>query len=342
MNVKDFLRDLGSCFGVSGYERAFSERLREMLRVFCVDASIDKFNNVIAVKKCGRDGAKRLMLEAHLDQIGLMVSNIDKNGFISFVNLGGVDERILPASEVYILGRERVFGVIGAKPPHLSGAKEKGIKIENMLIDTGFTRDALMKIIPIGSPIVMKSGVGEMQGEKLCGCAMDNRGGVASVFYCLEKIRDMDLDFDLYVLFSSQEELGLHGAYSGTYEIDPDLAVAVDVTHGTTSDTKGRCEVFDLGSGAVICRGPSLDFERTNQLIQAAKENALPYEIETAAGNSGTTSWAIQTSRLGVPVMLVSVPLRYMHTTVETLCVRDVECVGDLLSKFVSGGGIFA
>ena len=167
---------------------------------------------------------------------------------------------------------------------------------------------------------------------------MDNRAGIVAILCCLNTLIHKNPAHNIEVLFSTQEELGLHGAYTGITPGSIDAAIAIDVTHGTTPDVKGQTGVFPLGSGAVICRGPNLHYEYTKQLISLAKEKNVSHEIEVASGGSGTTAWAIQTLGSGIPVMLVSIPLRYMHTNVETLEISDIKAVADLLCYAAMGG----
>ena len=156
--------------------------------------------------------------------------------------------------------------------------------------------------------------------------------------WSVERLAKTELIYNIEVVFSTQEELGLHGAFAGIEPGAAEAAIAVDVTHGMTPDSKEEAGVFPLGSGAVICRGPNLHYDYTRQLIKTAEEKSIPYEIEVASGGSGTTAWAIQTIGNGIPVMLISIPLRYMHTNVETLKLSDVKAVSDLIFEAVSGG----
>lgn len=332
MNTLDLISELTSFDAVSGYEKTFTEHLCGILKRYTEYVTVDNFNNVIAALKCGKESAEKVMLEAHLDQIGLMVSEISEDGKVKFVNLGGVDPRILPASECFILGKEKIFGIIEAPK------SEESPKIENMSVMTGLSKQQLEELINIGDPIVFKAEVTKLCNNQISGRAMDDRAGIASLIKVLDKVSKSKLDFDLYILISSQEELGMHGAYSGVESIKPDVAIAVDVTHGLTPTIKREDGAFATGSGAIICRGPNLHYNLTNRLINIAERNNIPYSIEVASGNSGTDAWAIQTAGDGVCTLLISIPLKYMHTTVETLNISDVDAVANLISDFLLGG----
>jgi len=216
--------------------------------------------------------------------------------------------------------------------------EEKSAKIKDMLIDTGYKGEELRKLVNIGDSIVLKSEFNTMLNNSAVSKAMDNRAGIASIFVCLDRLKDIKLDYNIKIVFSSEEEMGLYGAYTADYDKIPDLAVTVDVTHGMTPDAKEQEGVFPLKSGAIICRGPNLHPQYTNRIIEIARKNNIPYDIEAAAGSTGTTATAIQTIKSGIPTTLISIPLKYMHTTVEALCFDDVESVGVLMSEILKGG----
>lgn len=341
MDINGLLNKLTREAGISGFETDFSKPLRAMLSEYCGEVYTDRSGSVFGLKRSSSPNAKTVMLDAHLDRIGLMVKEVDENGFVSFTALGGVDERILPASEVYILGKSCVYGVIGAKPPHLIKKTDKseteGLHIRDMLIDTGLDSSAARELIGVGDPILLRSEYTPLLGSRACSAALDNRAGIAAVLTLLERVSDAELPYNLLISFTSGEELGLHGAYSAHFDIVPDLAVVIDVTHGTTHDSPKNFTSFPLGCGAVICRGPNLRGDITDRIIGLAKESEIPYAIEVAAGCSGTNAWAFQISRGGIPCALISIPLRYMHTTVEVIDTNDIAAVGLLLEKIVTG-----
>ncbi len=339
MNIQDDLKRLTSLCGLSGAESSFAKILCQMLIDLGVDAKCDSYGNVSGILYSSNKNAKTLLLEAHMDQIGLMVSQIEEEGYIRFANLGGVDQRILPGMEVIIHGKEPIYGIVGACMPEIKEDKNaKNPKIEEYRIDTGLTEDVVREKISIGDFVQLHGETTMLSKEIMSGSAMDNRAGIAAILDCLKKMSKNPPVYHVRVLFSTQEELGLHGAYTGVQDEVIDGAIVVDVTHGTTSDTKDEVGVFPLRSGAVICRGPNFHYSYTKELIALAKEKSIPYEIEIASAESGTTAWAIQTANEGIPVMLVSIPLRYMHTNVETLSIADVEAVSELLYHAALGG----
>lgn len=334
MNIEERIKKYTKILGITAFEEPVAQVLMEEIRPYCDAVEQDTFGNVIGIRY-GQKGDKKFMLEAHMDRIGLMVSQINENGRLSFVNLGGVDERILPYARVEIFADgEKIPGIIG------TGVHDgkKSLKVEELWIDTGMEEAEVRKKIHPGDIVMLTAETENLCGDTLCGSAMDNRAGVTAVIDALVRLKDAVLPYTLYCVFTTQEELGLHGAFAVTGRIQPDIAIAVDVTHGMTPDTKDEIGVFPLGSGAAICRGPNFHYGLTRKVISLAQNKEIPHTIEVAGGPSGTTAWAIQLGKDGVPVMLISIPLRYMHTNVETLRLCDVQAVSDLLVAAVEGG----
>ena len=332
--IEKDIYELTTLRGISSNEHSVAEVLADKLKNICDCVEIDFNGNIIGFIKCSKNNPKILMLEAHMDRIGLMVSKIGDDGLVEFTSIGGIDKRVLPSAEVEIVGKDIVQGVICVE----KNKKDTNPDIEDMRIDTGFSVEYLRKNIKTGDMAFVKSSCTKLCGTVLSGPALDNRAGIAAVLSAIYDIDKAKLNYDIAILFSVQEELGLHGAYTGTRSINPDVAIVIDVTHGETNDTKGETGVFQLGCGAVICRGPNFNSKYTRQLIDIAEDNSLPYDIEVASGPSGTTAWAIQITGKGVPSTLISIPLRYMHTNVETLDLNDVSTCALLMKKAIEGG----
>ncbi len=341
MDIKKILENLSCKWGISGFEEDICSYLFEKLNSLCTEARREKGN--IRARINPFDPAKKtVLLEAHMDKIGLIVTETLENGFVKFKCLGGVDERTLPASEVYVLGSEPYFGVIGAMPPHLKSKadEEETLKPADMVIDLGLGENGKTPKISVGDPIVLKSSFTPLANDIVSMAAIDNRGGVAAILGCIDCLKGKDLPYNVEVAFTTGEELGLQGAAALDTE-GIDLAVVIDATHGRTPDAKKE-DTFPLGIGPVICRGPNLDFDITNRVIDFARKENIPFEVEVAAGNTGTDAWAIQISGKGVPCVLVSIPVSYMHTVVETASVCDMENAAKLICGFVQGGELFA
>ena len=274
----ELIKKLSDMRAISGFEYRISENIKELFAEYADEVHIDKLGSVIAVKKCGRENAPRVMIEAHMDEIGLMVKDIDERGFITFVNIGGVDPRILPSSEVVIHGKKDVVGIIGAKPPHLQSAGEsaKSAKITDMAIDVGMDCDEVKKIISIGDSITLPQSWGKLDGGQFSGKSLDDRASVAVLIDVMRRISKIKLDVDVYAVAAVQEEVGCRGAQTAAYSIDPTAAIAIDVCHGITPDNSYNA--FEAGSGVVMSIGPNIHPAVQKRLADMADE----YNIKTS------------------------------------------------------------
>ena len=319
----------------SGFEAHAARRIALLLERFADEVEIDPLGNVIGVLKCGKKNAKTVLLDAHIDEIGLIVSG-HKDGFLRFETLGGVDLRILPAREVQVCTDEPWFGVITCLPPHLSTAAEmeKAMKKETLFIDVGLSQEEAEQRIPVGTPVVFASSCASLQNKCITGRALDDRACFCAILRALELLKSAKRNVDVVVVGSVQEELGCRGARCAGYTVNPDYAIAVDVTHGSTPDSP-KSKTFDLGSGTAIGMGPNLHPGLTKLLIKLAKEKKIPHSIEVCEGHTGTNAWVLQTVREGIKTGLLSVPLKYMHTPVETLSEKDLEATAKLLAAAV-------
>lgn len=338
MELLDYLKALNEESGPSGFEAAVTETARSLLAPFADEISVDAMGNLIALRRCGRPGAKRLLLDAHLDEVGLIVTGAEE-GFLRFSTIGGVDGRMLPGREVTLMSEPPRYGVICCPPTQaLSEEKrENAAEIEEMFIDVGLTQEEAEKAIPVGTPGVFYSPILRLQGDAVCGRALDDRLCAAILIAVFEAVHDAEPDYDLYVMLSTQEEVGLRGAAVGAWTVDPDLCVTVDVTHAETPDEKS-VHTFKAGKGCTIAVGPNASHGITQALRSTAEKHDIPYQIEVIPGHSGTNGWAIQLTRQGVATAILSVPLRYMHSPVETARLSDAEAAVRLLTEFVCGG----
>lgn len=342
--IKEMLKELTRLFGVSSQEESVFEYIKTQCIAFADDIRTDNFGNIIAHIYSDKKDAKTILFEAHTDRVGFIVTNINDDGKIKFSALGGIDARTLPFSNVMfengkdssLSQDDALHGII--MPDKTIENTDKPLKIDEMFIYTGHSKDELKNRVSIGDKVIIDSGFIELADNTVCSGAMDNRAGVTAVLYALKNINRTKLKYNITIVFSSEEELGLHGGYIGTLDINADAAIVIDVTHGMTPDSEKQTGVFKTGCGAVICRGPNLSFEYTKKLIELAKNKDIPFEIEVAPTHSGTTAWAIQLSGGGTPVMLVSIADKYMHTNVETISIDDVTAVSQLLCAMAEEG----
>ncbi|MCL2401903.1 MAG: M42 family peptidase [Oscillospiraceae bacterium] len=345
--IADMLIELCAIPGPSGFEQPAAARCRELLAPYMTDTWIDVLGNVIGVRRCGKDNAPTLLLDAHIDEIGLIITGVEE-GFLRFHALGGLDARTLSAAEVRILADPPLYGVICAMPPHVLKKEDtdKALKIEDLFIDIGLNQAQAETAVPLGTAGVMYNGVRRFGEHLLCGKALDDRAGFAAILRTLALLKDTALDVDLYVMGSAQEEVGVRGAASGAFAIDPDYCIVVDVSHAKTPDSKPHEARETLDGGVIISRGPNMNRAFTETAVTLAKANDIPYQIAVEpGGNSGTNARAIQISRNGVATALLGLPMKYMHTPYEVCATDDIESTARLMcemTKSLKGGAVDA
>lgn len=339
MTIKETTRELCALSGPSGFEEAVARRAKELLEPLVDEICSDSMGNVLALCRCGKPGARQLLLDAHLDEVGFIVTEVTE-GFLKFSALGGLDERTLPGREVRVLAPEGpLYGVVACLPPHVLTAeqKEQAVEIKNLFIDLGLSQAEAEKRVPIGTPGVFEGPMFDLQGDNFVSKALDDRICAAVVLQVLENLKGKELPCDLAVMFSAQEEVGLRGAAPGAFRLAPDYCIAVDVTHARTPDAP-KGETFEAGKGCTVGVGPNANRAMTKAIMDAAKEQEIPYSVEVMPRSSGTNGWAIQITRQGVATAIVSVPVKYMHSPVEAASLADAEAAADLITAFIRGG----
>lgn len=330
--MRKLIKKLSDMRGISGYEYRLTDKIADMFAPYCDEVKIDALGSVIAVRYCGKDNAPRIMIEAHCDEIGLIVTSVTDEGYLTFANVGGVDERTLPSTEVTVHGKEDIWGVIGIQPDYLL-EKGKTVKIKDMAIDTGLDAQSVKEIVSVGDSITLAQSVGKLGKKQFSGKSLDDRASVAAIMRVMKSIADSDLSVDVYAVAAVQEEVGCRGGKTTAYGINPDMAVAIDVCHGITPDNSDNA--FEAGSGTVLSVGPNLHPKLTGALFDTAKRHEIKVNTDVDGGNTGTDAWEIQTAHDGVPTALISIPLKYMHTSVETLAISDVKATSKLLCEFI-------
>jgi len=343
MNIKETLKILCEPAGVAGSETAASKAARKLLLEYMPNAEIDSFGTVSGSIKHD-ENLPLLLLDAHIDEIGMIVNFIDEKGFIKVGRAGGVDRRTLPAAPVTIWGKEPVKGVVCTLPPHVQKDEDKNktIKEEEIAIDCGFSvgldsisvRDKLEKLISLGDTITVDAEFTELLNDRITARALDDRAGVCAILYALFLLKGNKLKYNLAVSFSSQEETGCRGAGISAYKIDPDLAIAVDVSYGDYPKAEEN-KTWKLGSGTMLGCAPSLDRGLFEELKNIAINQNIKCQIEVMSGKTSTDSDVIGTTKSGVKCALLSIPLRYMHTPAETVQLSDIEATGRLIAEFI-------
>ena len=333
LELKNVIFDLSSADGVSGEESCAAQYALKYLKNYTDDCFI-KNGNVIGNFGNRKNGTPHILIDAHIDQVGLIVTNIYESGFIGFSNVGGIDRRLLPAQQVCIHGKKKLAGVVCSTPPHLSGSDNKINKIEDFYIDTGMSFEAVSNIVEPGDRITFASMLKELLNDRITGPALDDRSGVASILYALELLRNQKYECSFSVTFSAQEELGERGAKIAAFDIDPDIALAVDVSFAyCLGDREYECG--KMGQGPMIGISPSLSREISDKLIEISKNENIPYQLEVMNGLTSTNADQFSVNRTGCKACTVSIPLKYMHTPSEIIQIDDVENTGRLIAAYI-------
>ena len=341
MDLKQLIVKLASQPGPSGFETSANRTAEELMTPLVDEIRTDVLGNVIGLRRAHREDARTVMLDAHMDEVGLIVTGYEQ-GALRFHKLGGVDPRILPALEVTIHTKEGdLRGVVDVLPPHVvpPADREKPLAMDRLFIDAGFeSEEEAKKRVPLGTPVTYSTPCFEMGEHQLAGKALDDRSCAAILLAVMDALKDEPLDVNVAVNMAVQEEVGGWGAMTAAFGIRPDCAVALDVTFATTPNTPPE-KSMKMNGGAAIGVGPAAARSVSDRLEALAREKNIPYQIEVMGGSSGTDADDIQVSRTGVATGVVSLPLKYMHTPVEVIDLRDAQAVVDLLTAWIRSLG---
>lgn len=338
METEQILRRLCGVGAPSGFERPAAAAARELLEPLMDEVWTDRLGDVAGVRRCGKPGAKKLLLDAHLDEVGLVVTG-HKDGFLRFC-ASGVDLRMLPDREVTVLTDPPVLGVVACLPPHVLSAKdrEKAPEVKDLFIDVGLCQEEAERLIPIGTPMVYRAELTRLGERQVCAKSLDDRACFAALLRAAELLEETVLDVDLYILGSVCEETGGVGAKVGAQALSPDFCVAVDVTHGRTPDSP-KDESFVMGGGPAVGVGPNCARWMVKRLLDKAAGLDMAVQKEVMEGNSGTNGWSMQVVNEGIATAVLSIPLKYMHTPVEVVELSDIENTARLLAAFAQAIG---
>lgn len=337
MNIKETLKNLTEKIGVSGDESAASNAAAEMLKQYSDNVTVDEFGNVTGFIKANKENAQTLMLDAHIDQVGYIVTYIDEKGFIGVGACGSPDLKTILAQSVTIHGKEPVRGVVSTLPPHVS--KDKSVPdTGDISVDVGMTKEDAERVISLGDRVTVDSRFRELCGDIVSARAIDDRSGVCAIFAALDLLKGKPLSYNLAVSFSAQEETGERGAAQSAFKIQPDKCIAVDVSFGQTPDSDPK-QTAKLGSGVMIGFSAALDKKMSCELRNAAVNKDIPFTEEIMPDSTGTNADIIGVSGRGVKCCTLSFPIRYMHTPVECVDIKDIEAAAKLICEYALGGG---
>lgn len=334
----DLIKRLSVAVGVTGYSGSQSiyEVLAAELKPYVDEVERDRVGSLIGLKRGFQAGESRrkIMLAAHLDEIGAVVTQIDR-GVLRFSQVGGLDDRVLMGQEVTVYGRRPLPGVIGSVPPHLlpPGQANNTVKQAHMHIDVGLPPEELEAVVAVGDLIAFARTPDLLLNDLVSGKAMDNRSSVAAMILCLQALNKLRHQWDVYAVATADEEWGRYvGATTQAYAIRPDVAIVIDVSFADVEELEVK-----LDEGPVITVGPSNHPVLRQRLLDLCQDLELKYQSEAMPGGAGTDAYAIEISREGVPTILISIPSRYMHSPVEVVHPKDVERTGRLMAHFIAG-----
>ena len=325
----DLLKELTTPVGVSGAEENIVDYLKGVLSEYG-NVTVDSMNNIY----CTFGDGYHFLLDAHLDEIGMIVTSITDDGFIKVGKCGGIDLRMLPAYEVSVWGKKEIKGIISTLPPHLQSSDDadKAPKIEQISIDTGYSKDELVKLVSLGDRVTFKRNFTKLLNDFVSASCLDDRSGVCAILLALDELKK--LPCKVTVMFSSQEEVGTRGAKIGPFKKNVDEAIVVDVSFGYTPNCD-KDDCGELSKGGMIGFSPILDNDMSRMLVDVAKRNDIPYQHEVMSGKTGTNADVISICESGLKTALISIPEKYMHQPVEVVDINDIEAVKKLIVAYI-------
>ena len=328
--MKNFrlLKKISETPGTSGFENEVRKLILNETAELAEDISVDNIGNITILKK-GKEN-KKLMLAAHMDEIGFIVTHIDNNGFLRFTTLGGFDPKTIVTHRVTVHGKKDLIGVIGSKPIHLMTAEERGkkVNVKDFFIDLGMKKKDVEKFVEVGTPVTRRAELIEM-GNFINGKSLDNRISVFVLIEVLRQLKDTELPFDTYFVFTVQEEVGLRGAQTAALQIQPDFAYAIDTT--IAYDTPGASShenITKSGNGTAIKimdASVIADYRMVKFMKQVAKKHKIKYQPELLKGGGTDTARLQQMVKSGSIVGAISIPTRYIHSVIESIHKSDIK-----------------
>jgi endoglucanase len=331
------LETLCAAPGLSGYESPVREILEETWRSYADELSVSRLGSLHGLKHgTAPEPRPSILIAAHMDAIGLMVTGI-VNGMLRVTEIGGLDPRVLPGQLVTVHGRQDLPGIIVQPPAHLlpADAQSGPVPIKYLLVDTGLRPRQVKQKVRTGDLISFAQEPTQLQGDTLVGRSLDNRASVAALSLCLEELQTRKHVWDVWAVATSQEEETMGGARTSAFQLRPDLAIAVDVTWGKSPGSPDHL-TFPLGKGLTLGWGPNIHPGLHQSIKKIAEKIEIPFTLEAMPRHSGTDAFALQVAAQGIPTMVISIPLRYMHTPVEVVALNDIHRTARLLAEFIT------
>lgn len=336
MNTEQLIFDLCAAHGVSGSEAAVFDVVRQALEP--TDARVQTLYGGLLAELGDPQADKTILLDAHLDRIGFIITDINDKGFVKVDKVGGIDIRTLQDS--VLIAENGLKGTVCCLPPHLSdGSEDKATPMEKTWVDFGLPAEAVREQLQLGDTLTFYTKPKKLLGDKMTAAALDDRCGVAALVRAAELIHTDA--YRVLLLFSTQEETYGTGAKTGAFSVDADEAIAVDVSFAAQPDVSGQYGKIELGKGPMICYSSVMDRAMSQKLTAVAREQGIPFQLEPIAGATGTNGDHIAVSKSGVKTAVVSIPQRNMHTPAEVISLSDVENTARLLAAYLNCGGAF-
>lgn len=337
--MEKLLKELCQITAVSGDEPQITQFIQENLKDLChTEVNVDGSLIASIGPKNARNG---ILFDAHIDQIGLIVTYVDKSGFLKFAACGGMDPRILYGQSVVIHSKLKMTGIICSTPGHLKDSNQRGKfpDISDLVVDVGTDDENVLSAISVGDKISFKPNFKKLLNDNFASPSTDDRAGVCIMLKLAQALSKQNSNQSFTVLFSSKEEVGTLGAKTSAFKCDPSQAISVDVSFAKQHDLSEN-NYAELGKGPMIGIAPILSKNISNLLVDIAMKNGIPYQIEVMGGKSGTNADSIVTTKSGIPCGLVSIPQRYMHSNVEMVNIHDLENTFKLLLEYAKAGGV--
>jgi endoglucanase len=337
IDLKAHLKEMLFAAGLSGFESPIREIVQGAWTPLTDELSVSKIGSLHGLKiGQGEPPRRRVLISAHMDAIGMMVTGIE-DGLMRVTEIGGIDHRILPGQRVTVHGREDLPGVVVQPPAHLlpEAAGDSPVEMKYLFVDVGLRPDAVDEKVRIGDTVSFAQEPLELTGEALAGHTLDNRVSVAATTLCLEELQNRTHNWDVWAVASAQEEETLGGALTSPFDIRPDIAIVIDVCFAKglgSSDWRS----IPFGEGVGLGYGPNIHPALYNLFEEKAKALEIPYHRDLMPKMSGTDAMAIQVVAEGIPCMVLGIPLRYMHTPVETVSLKDIRRAGRLMAAVIA------
>jgi putative aminopeptidase FrvX len=332
------LEKLCSAPGLSGYEFPVREILEETWQPLTDDLSVSRLGSLHGLKRgTAPEPRPSILIATHMDAIGLMVTGI-VNGLLRVTEIGGLDARVLPGQLVTVHGRQDLPGVIVQPPAHLlpADAQSGPVPLKYLLVDVGLRPRQVQQQVRTGDLISFALEPTPLTGDTLVGRSLDNRASVAALTLCLDELQTRVHAWDVWAVATTQEEETMGGARTSAFQLQPELAIVVDVTWGKSPGSPDHL-TFSLGQGPTLGWGPNIHPGLHQSLKKTAEQIEVPFSLEAMPRHSGTDAFAIQVAAQGIPTMVVTIPLRYMHTPVEVVALKDIRRTARLLAEFITG-----